>query len=139
MERYREVELIDIGIRNRDIGTLAMKSYIGSRSFCKAVVLSSLISCKQADERMRLDMRLHFEVIEYIEEAIADQLRTDDRRLTEAEVETIRSTVYREIHQCAKWLRNKTGGYVDRVQEVNQIRVAPDFVRGVLVVRFAPL
>lgn len=135
MRRRQEIELIDISIRNRDIGELAMKSYIGSRTFCKAAVLSSFITAK-AEDRMRLDMSLYYELADYVEEAISDRLRLDDNNLTESEIEQIRSRVYREIHQAAKWLRNKTVNYVDRVRAVREVGVAPDFARGVLVVRF---
>jgi hypothetical protein len=138
MDKYTEVGVIDIGLRNRDIGEMAMRSYIGPRSFCKAIVLSSFITRKQSTDRMNLDMRLYFELGEYIEEAISDNLRVDEHKLTESEVEKIRSQVYRDIHAAARWLRNKTHDYTDRVREVGEIRVAPDFARGVLVVRFEP-
>lgn len=139
MGTYREVELIDIGHRNHDIGELAMKSFIGTKAFCKAIVLSSFITVKRSSDKVQLDMGLHYELADYVEEAIADQLRVDDRNMTESEVEVIRSTVYREIHQASRWLRNKTGEYVDRVSNVDEIRVAPDFSRGILVVKFQPL
>ncbi|AGX01751.1 hypothetical protein CF95_gp029 [Erwinia phage PhiEaH1] len=137
MSRRQEIELIDIAIRNRDIGEYAMKSFIGSRTFCKAAVLASFITAKSED-RLHMRMSLYYELADYVEEAICDQLRIDSHNLTESEVEQIRGKVYREIHQVAKWLRNKTHNYADRVQDIKEVRVAPDFARGILVVRFEP-
>lgn len=138
MDRRREVELIDIGIRNRDIGEMAMQSYIGSKSFCKAALLASFINIKHAKDKMSVDMTLNFELVDYVEEAIADRLQIDEKYLTESEMDTLRTTVFREIRQVAKWLCNKTHNYVDRVQGIHDVRVAPDFARGVLIVRFTP-
>lgn len=134
------ITILDISNRNKEIGLRAMHSSIGVSKFCKSVILHSITTVKQPNSSpiYRTNMNLFFQMNDFIEEAIGDaqniQALIDDSR-REQDYEIMREVVYRDIAEVSRWLRNKTTHFIGHIRQVEDFNVAPDFTRGILIIR----